>query len=174
MIFWTKFAQKGFFPSKTKKATTHWILHIWISQGTKFQLKDTITVYWKTPIFQSKQPMTKLRHISLNSQFTVVLNRIICFSVRFCDNSLLVLKQGFQVFSFTSKMVQGFSSDRKILMSLLSVLFHLQNRISIFRNLNFEFEFSQDIWGNVHYVPEIYLISQGTLIKAFYLPKKTI
>ena len=34
--------------------------------------------------------------------------------------------------------------------------------------------FSQDIWGNVHYVPEINLISQGTLIKAFYLPKKTI
>ena len=59
-------------------------------------------------------------------------------------------------------------------MPLLSVLFHLQNRISIFRNLNFEFEFSQDISGNVHYVPEIYLISQGTLIKAFYLPKKTI
>ena len=32
--------------------------------------------------------------------------------------------------------------------------------------------FSQDIWGNVHYVSEINLISQGTLIKAFYLPSK--
>ena len=27
--------------------------------------------------------------------------------------------------------------------------------------------FSKDIWGNVHYVPEINLISYGTLIKAF-------
>ena len=33
---------------------------------------------------------------------------------------------------------------------------------------------SQDIWGNVHYVPEINLISYGTLIKAFFLPNKTI
>ena len=53
-------------------------------------------------------------------------------------------------------------------MSLLSVLFHLQNRVSVFEVLIF----SQDIWGNVHYVSEINLISQGTLIKAFYLPSK--
>ena len=33
--------------------------------------------------------------------------------------------------------------------------------------------FSQEIWGNVHYVLEIKLISSGTLIKAFYLPNKT-
>ena len=31
-------------------------------------------------------------HISLNSQFNVVLNGIICFSVQFCNNSLLLLK----------------------------------------------------------------------------------
>ena len=70
--------------------------------------------------------------MSLNSQFVVVLDGIICFSVQFCDNSLLVLKMRFQVFSFASKKVQGFSSDKKILMSLLSVLFHLQNRASVF------------------------------------------
>ena len=61
------------------------------------------------PIFQSKQPMTKYRHISLNSQLTVVLNGTICFSVRFCDDSLLVLKMLFQVFSFTSKRHKRFS-----------------------------------------------------------------
>ena len=33
--------------------------------------------------------------------------------------------------------------------------------------------FGQDIYGKVHYVPEINLISEGTLIKAFYLPNKT-
>ena len=32
--------------------------------------------------------------------------------------------------------------------------------------------FSQDIWENVYYVPEINLISSRTLIKAFYLPNK--
>ena len=81
--------------------------------------------------------------------------------MQFCDNSLLVLKMRFQAFSFASKKIQGFSSDRKILMSLLSVLFHLQNRASIF---------SQDIWGSVNYVPEINLIqcrSEGTSSVAF-------
>ena len=65
------------------------------------------------PIFQSKQSMTK-KLISLNRQFTVALNGIICFSVRLCDNSPLALKMRFQVFFLASKNVQGFSSDRKI------------------------------------------------------------
>ena len=38
-------------------------------------------------------------------------------------------------------------------MLLLLVLFHLQNQF--FEILNF----NQDIWGNVHYVPEINFIS---------------
>ena len=36
------------------------------------------------------------------------------------------------------RKVQEFSSDRKILMSLLSVLFHLQNHVSVFWNFNFK------------------------------------
>ena len=59
---------------------------------------------------------------------------IICFSVRFSDNSLLVLRMGFQVFSFASKKLQGFSSDTKILMSLLSMLFHLKNCLSFLKS----------------------------------------
>ena len=51
-------------------------------------------------------------------------------------------------------------------MPLLSAFFHLQNCFSVFRNLIF----SQDIWGNVHYVSEINLISSGTLIKVFLSP----
>ena len=69
--------------------------------------------------------------MSLISQFVVVLDGIICFSVQFCDNSLLVLKMRFQVFSFASKKTQRFSSDKKILMLLLSVFFHLKSRASI-------------------------------------------
>ena len=43
----------------------------------------------------------------------------------------------FQVFSFESEKVQGFYSDRKILMSLLSVLFHLQICASVSEMLIF-------------------------------------
>ena len=104
--------------------------------------------------------MTEKHHISLNNQFTIVLNGIIFFPVPFCDNSLLVLKMPFQVYSFTSKKVQVFFNDRKMLLSLLSLLFEIST-------------FSQDIWGNIHCVCKINLISYGTLIKALYLPSKT-
>ena len=61
------------------------------------------------PIFKLKQAMNKYYHTSLNSQFIVVLDGIICFSVQFCDNLLLVLKMHFQLFSFASRnKVQGF------------------------------------------------------------------
>ena len=43
----------------------------------------------------------------------------------------------FQVFSFASKKVQGLSSDKKILMTLLSVLFDLQKNVLVFWNFNF-------------------------------------
>ena len=73
----------------------------------------------------------------LNSQFTVALSGIICFPVRFCDNLLLVLKMRFQFFSFASKKVQGFSSDRNKLVLLLSVLFHLPTAVSVFLDFTF-------------------------------------
>ena len=79
--------------------------------------------------------MNKQR-LSLNNEFTV-LEGIICFSVRFWDNSVSVLKMRFQAFSFASKKVQGFSNDRKVLVLLLPVLFHLQNLVSVFLNFNF-------------------------------------
>ena len=85
--------------------------------------------------------MNKQHHISLNSQFIVVSDGTICFFEQFCDNSLLVLKMRFQVFSFASKNVQAFSSDRKILMPLLSVLYHLQKHVSVFGNFNFQLRY---------------------------------
>ena len=59
----------------------------------------------------------------------------------------------FQVVSFASKKVQGFCSDKKKLMSLLSAL--LSTKLSQFLEILI---FSQDIWGNVHYLPEINII----------------
>ena len=65
------------------------------------------------------------------------------------DNSLLVLKMSFQVFSLVSKNIQLFSSGKKILMLLLSVLFYLSSQF-------FEILiFSQDIYRNILYVSEI-------------------
>ena len=82
----------------------------------------------------------------MNSQFTVVLNGIVCFSVRFCDYSLLMLKVRFQVFSFASKKVQVLFNHGSFIYKTVSQFFEI-------------LIFSQDIWGNVHYVPEINLIS---------------
>ena len=69
----------------------------------------------KTPIFQSKQPVNRKHRESFNRQFTTVLNIIICFSVRFWDNSLLVLKMTFQVFLFRKqKRYKGFQWQEDI------------------------------------------------------------
>ena len=44
--FWTKLTQKGYFWSKKKeKENYHWILHIWINLGSKFQLKQTTLIF---------------------------------------------------------------------------------------------------------------------------------
>ena len=53
-------------------------------------------------------------------------------------------------------------------MSLLSALFHQQNRVSIFEILIF----SQDIWGNVHYVPEINRINLRNSDKSLLSPEQ--
>ena len=74
----------------------------------------------------------------------------------------------FQVYSFASKKLQGFSSDRDIIVVFISAL--SSTKLSQFFEI---WIFYLDIWGNVHYVPEINLISKGTLINAFYLRSKT-
>ena len=57
-IFWTKFAQKGYFPSQTKKETEngHRIPNIEIKFCTEFHLKLTLswTKFVQTGCFQSK------------------------------------------------------------------------------------------------------------------------
>ena len=49
----------------------------------------------------------------------------------------IIVKNAFSGFYFSNKRVQGFSSDRKILMLFLSVLFHLQNGVSVISNFIF-------------------------------------
>ena len=61
----------------------------------------------------------------------------------------------FQVFSFASKKLQGFSSDRKKLISLLSVPFDLQNLFLSFLKFCFLAKIFGEAFNNV---PEINLI----------------
>ena len=56
----------------------------------------------------------------------------------------------------TSKKVPGFSSNRKLLMSLLSMLFHLQNCVSVFLNFNFYSRYLEKRslcpWNQLHFL----------------------
>ena len=79
------------------------------------------------------------------------MDGIIFFSVRFCDNSLLVVKMRFQVFFFLSqaKSYKVFPlTERNYDGVVISALSSLSQYFEV---LNF----SQDIWGSVNYVPEI-------------------
>ena len=72
MIFGTNF-QKVYFRSKTEKNYYYyWILHIWISLSTNFQLKLTIAIFWtkftkKGSYFQSKaDKIDSILHIRIS------------------------------------------------------------------------------------------------------------
>ena len=75
LIFWTKFAQKGYFWFKTKCEHPYQILHIQNSLGTKFKLKLTILNFWtKLPqngYFRKNEKHHRILHIriSLGSKF---------------------------------------------------------------------------------------------------------
>ena len=51
----------------------------------------------------------------------MLFSGIICFSVQFCDNWLLMLKMRFQAFSFATKKLEGFSDvNAVVIIALLS------------------------------------------------------
>ena len=119
-----------------------------------------------------KDIVNPYNYLLKNANFLInqFLNNIIyhyvanfCFSVSFCNNSLLVSKM------LGSKKVQGFSSNRKILMSLQSLLFHLQKRVSVFGNFNLEPRFlgknTSCPWNQPHFLKKS--------DKTFYLPNET-
>ena len=56
---------------------------------------------------QNKQGINQIIYHLINN-FDVVLDRIIFFSVQFCDNSMLVLKKRFQVFLSQVKRYKDF------------------------------------------------------------------
>ena len=50
-IFERHIPKKAIYNQNYRKSTSHWILHVWINLGTKFQLKLTILIFW-TKFFQ--------------------------------------------------------------------------------------------------------------------------
>ena len=105
-IFWTKLTQKGCFRSKTGKMENHyWILHIRISLGAKFQLHQTIFIFWdkftpeKDPQFWSPVKNRKKEHhhwilhiqISLSTIFRLKLT-ILIFWTKFVPKNYFWLK----------------------------------------------------------------------------------
>ena len=65
MLFWTKFATKWYFWSKTEKNECHhWILHIRISQGTKVQFR----VFW-TKFAQNRYFWLKKEKVNITTEF---------------------------------------------------------------------------------------------------------
>ena len=62
---------KRVFPIKNRKSGHHhWILHVRISVGTKFQLKLTILIFWTKFCFQNFHSKTKKWTASSNSAYS--------------------------------------------------------------------------------------------------------
>ena len=83
-----------------------------IFHETFLPVKDTMNANFS---IKKKNLMTIELHI-IKQPIQYCFEDVICFSAQIYDNSLLMLKVRFQVFSFASKKVQGFSNDRKTLM----------------------------------------------------------
>ena len=73
----------------------------------------------------------------------------------------IIIKNAFSSLFFRKQKLQGFSRDRKILMLFFECFFIYKTVSQISEILIF----NQDIWGSVHYVLEINLISSGILIR---------
>ena len=67
----------------------------------------------------------------------------------------IIIKNAFSSLFFRKQKLQGFSRDRKILMLFFECFFIYKTVSQISEILIF----NQDIWGSVHYVLEINLIS---------------
>ena len=73
LIFRTNFAQKGYLLSKTKNEHHHWILHIWVSFGTKFYFKQFWIFGPNLPkkVFWVESERSEHRHWILLIRFSV-------------------------------------------------------------------------------------------------------
>ena len=114
-------------------------------------IKHTINLYYcllKNAICSVKESNDEIISHIIKLPTYCSFERYNLFFVRFCSNSLLMLKVLFQIFSFASKKVQGFSSNRKTLMLFESLLFHLQNSVSAFWSFN---KRSLSPWNQPHF-----------------------
>ena len=102
-IFWTTWGNSMKFSGKMCLKI---VLKVTKNQGFTLSLEDT---FFEKPQGGGSNWPPSPAVLGLNSQFAVVLNGIICFSVRSCDNSLLVLKSFSRSFVSQAKWYKRFS-----------------------------------------------------------------
>ena len=93
LIFWTKFAQKGFSQSENGKSQHHhWILYIRINLGAKFQLYLTISIFWtkfaQNGRFQSKTGKVNITNELCMFKLVLVPNFSLIWQFRFFGQNL--------------------------------------------------------------------------------------
>ena len=69
-FFGLKSSQKGYFSLKQKIEHYHWIPHIRISLGTKFQVKLTIFIFW-SKLAQNRYHWSKTEKVNSTIKFCV-------------------------------------------------------------------------------------------------------
>ena len=168
-------------------------------KGRSSSLKDKLTPY--NCLLKSANFLIKITNEKAfpDIKFTGVWDSVNCFSVWFCENYLLVLEIRFQVFYLTSKKIQGFSSDKKILL-MQSLLFDpVEPCLSFFEISIFSWDFlgnwTSCVWNQLHFhtksdksfcrwkttkderFPQIYLISylpfKASAFFQIFFPNKT-
>ena len=119
LIFWTWFAQKAYFPSKTEKWTTS-LNSAWISLGNKFQLRLTIVFGPNLPknpipvLNRKREHYDWILHIrfSLDTNFQLKLG-ILNFWTKFAQKGyfrLKIEKLHFFVCSWSLLIILNFSA----------------------------------------------------------------
>ena len=72
---WSNFSKNGIFGWKEKSQLHFWILLIWISLDTKFQLKLTILIFWTKfthgVFLEKKNRKSEHKHWNMNIQINV-------------------------------------------------------------------------------------------------------
>ena len=82
---------KNYFVEKWKSEHHYWILRIWISQGTKFQIKLTILIFWTK--FTQKEYLVKIGKKQLmNSAYFEFLVPNFSFKDKLCPKRVVPVK----------------------------------------------------------------------------------
>ena len=102
LVFWTKICPKRvFLVENRKRQHHHWVVHVWLSLGSKFQLKLTTLIFWtkfaQTKVFSVENGKSEHQHWVLYVQISVVTKfqvklTILIFWIKFTQKWYFWLK----------------------------------------------------------------------------------